>query len=98
MKKKKWPKPNRIPRRVVVDERHYVKVMMVAPSEIGGCRGEWGTNEDEGDPCMGVIRISNEMTLASQWMVFREELQHALIDTQRFMLVDMPRIMKENGE
>jgi len=63
-------------------------IRIVPQAEIQGARGEWAANEDPDDTCFGVARVAKELDPFARWLVFREELQHALIDFQRWILYD----------
>jgi len=86
------PKPvrrNRIPSKVPITDTRYIKIQIVPRAEIGGDRGEWQVAEAEDEPCLGLIRLAKELDTDEKWMTFREEMQHALIDAQRWLLYDL---------
>ncbi len=78
-----------LPKRVAVSQSRYVKVQVVPRDEIGGDRGEWQSTEVVEQKVFGVIRIAKDLSEDDMWMVFREELSHALIDAQRWHLRDL---------
>ena len=81
-------KPLKIPKRVSMSECFYVKVVFINPSEIQMQRGEWAASLEEDEPCIGVIRISNQEPLESQWWIFLHELDHAMNDFRYVAVTD----------
>ena len=87
---------HKIPKKIPLDESRFLKVELVEPAALGGERGEWIYQDDPDDPCFGVARVDKTLDEFEKWVVFREELQHALIDFQRWILLDCPE--EEEGE
>jgi len=81
---------HRIPKKLPFDETRYIRFERAEKAALGGARGEWVYQDDPDDPCFGVARIDKTLDEFEMWVVFREELQHALIDFQRWILLDCP--------
>jgi len=77
-----------LPKKLWLDESYYILVRVVPQAEIGGDEGQWDYNPRATEGCFGVIRVSKEPSSFVRWLCFREELQHALIDFQRWILHD----------
>jgi hypothetical protein len=76
--------PRKLPKKVWLDERWYMRVQLVPKSEIEGSDGEWVYHPHSTDGCFGIARIAKEQGSFDRWTTFREELQHALVDFQRW--------------
>ena len=87
-----------LPKKIWMDDQYFVLVRVVPQAEIGGDEGQWDYNPRATEGCFGVIRVGKEPSAFVRWLCFREELQHALIDFQRWILHDRAHTRAVNPE
>jgi len=78
--------PRKLPKKIYLNSFYFVRVSEVPADDIQGDYGEWADIRQEGNPCVGIIRVSKDEDLAHRWYILRHELHHALIDTEDFLM------------